>query len=203
MENLHLIVGLGNPGAKYVRTRHNVGFQLVEQLAERWKASWVMEKKFQARLARAEQNGRTVILAEPQTFMNSSGEAVGAVSVFYRVPAKRLLVAVDDADLPLGEIRLRPRGSSGGHHGLESVEQHIGTREFARLRLGIGRTADGRRDIVDYVLAPFAGDEAELAGRVLAAACAQVERWLDAGIEMAMNEFNGPVKSPEQRKKSE
>src|SRR5579859_7374653 len=163
MENLHLIVGLGNPGAKYARTRHNVGFQLVEQLAERWKASWAMEKKFQARLARVERNGQAVILAEPQTFMNLSGEAVGAVSVFYRVPAKRLLVAVDDADLPLGEIRLRPRGSSGGHHGLESVEQHIGTREFARLRLGIGRTADGRRDIVDYVLGPFAGDEADLA----------------------------------------
>jgi len=176
---------------------------LVELLAERWKAGWVMEKKFQARLARVEQNGRTVILAEPQTFMNASGEAVGALCEFYRVPAKRLLVAVDDADLPLGEIRLRARGSSGGHHGLESVEQHIGTREFARLRLGIGRTADGRRDIAGYVLAPFTGDEAGTAEKVLAAAASQVECWLDAGVEKAMNEFNGPVNGPEQRKKSE
>jgi PTH1 family peptidyl-tRNA hydrolase len=203
MENLHLIVGLGNPGAKYARTRHNVGFQLVEMLAERWRAGWTAEKRFQARLARAERNGRTVILGEPQTFMNASGEAVGAVAAFYQVPASRLLVAVDDADLPLGEIRLRPRGSSGGHHGLESVEQHLGTREFARLRLGIGRTADGRRDIVDHVLAPFAGDEAELAGWMLTAACGQAECWLDGGIEKAMNEFNGPVKSPGQQRKSE
>src|ERR1700722_18925329 len=200
MENLHLIVGLGNPGAKYARTRHNVGFQLVEMLAERWRAGWTAEKRFQARLARAERNGRTVILAEPQTFMNASGEAVGAVAAFYQVPPSRLLVAVDDADLPLGEIRLRPRGSSGGHHGLESVEQHFGTREFARLRLGIGRTADGRRDIVDYVLAPFAGDEAGLAGRMLTAACGQAECWLDGGIGKAMNEFNGPVKSPGQQR---
>ncbi|HZV36060.1 MAG TPA: aminoacyl-tRNA hydrolase, partial [Verrucomicrobiae bacterium] len=150
MENLHLIVGLGNPGAKYARTRHNIGFQLVERLAEKWRTNWSDEKKFQSRVARWERDGRTVLLAQPQTFMNASGEAVGALTGFYRVPLARLLVAVDDADLPLGEIRLRPRGSSGGHHGLESIEQHVGSREFARLRLGIGRTADGRREITDY-----------------------------------------------------
>lgn len=200
---MHLIVGLGNPGAKYARTRHNVGFQLVEQLAVRWKAKWSLEKKFQARLAKTGRNGKTAILAEPQTFMNSSGEAVGALADFYHVPPGRLLVAVDDADLPLGELRLRPRGSSGGHHGLESVEQHLGSREFARLRLGIGRTADGRRDIVDFVLAPFEDAESLLVERVLSAACEQLECWLDAGVEKAMNDFNGPVKGPEQRKKSE
>lgn len=200
---MHLIVGLGNPGAKYARTRHNVGFQLVEQLAARWNANWSLEKKFHARLARAERNGKPVILAEPQTFMNSSGEAVGALAAFHRVPAGRMLVAVDDADLPLGELRMRARGSSAGHHGLESVEQHVGTREFARLRLGIGRNADGRRDIVDYVLAPFESAEMLLLEHVLAAACEQVECWLDAGVAKAMNEFNGPVKGPEQRKKSE
>src|SRR6185503_12614876 len=117
-----------------------------------------------------------------QTFMNASGDAVGALVSFYRLPLARLLVAVDDADLPLGEIRMRPHGSSGGHHGLESIEQHVGGREFARLRLGIGRTADGKREITGYVLAPFSADETAVVERVLTAACAQVECWLDAGI---------------------
>src|SRR5262245_11453210 len=138
MEQLHLIVGLGNPGAEYAKTRHNAGFLVAERLAERWHAGWAYEKQFNARVAKAEQDGKPVLLCEPQTYMNSSGEAVAAVVSFYRAAKERLLVVVDDADLPLGEIRLRPGGSSGGHHGLESIEQHLGTREFARLRVGIG-----------------------------------------------------------------
>lgn len=196
MENLHLIVGLGNPGAKYARTRHNIGFQLVERLAENWRAQWAAEKKFQAVVARVERNGRTVLLAQPQTFMNSSGEAVAALAGFYRVPLARLLVAMDDADLPLGEIRMRARGSSGGHHGLESIEQHVASREFARLKLGIGRTADGKREITGHVLAPFTASEKALVEQILKTAAAQVETWLDAGIEKAMNQFNGVVKAP-------
>jgi peptidyl-tRNA hydrolase, PTH1 family len=203
MENLHLIVGLGNPGAKYVRTRHNVGFRLVEELAGRWRAAWKLEKKFQASVASAERNGRTVLLGRPQTFMNASGEAVGALTTFYRVPLNRLLVAVDDADLPLGELRLRARGSSGGHHGLESIEQHVGSREFARLRIGIGRTSDGRREITGHVLAPFETAESALVEQVLTAAAAQAECWLDNGIEMAMNRFNGAVNGPAQNKEIE
>ena len=184
---MHLIVGLGNPGAKYARTRHNIGFQLVELLAERWQAAWTTEKKFQSRMARVERSARGILLAQPQTFMNASGEAVGAVVDFYRLPVTQLLVAVDDADLPLGEIRLRARGSSGGHHGLESIEQHLGTQDFARLRLGIGRTADGRREITGYVLAPFSAEETALVGEILKTAAAQAECWLDAGIEKAMS----------------
>jgi PTH1 family peptidyl-tRNA hydrolase len=113
------------------------------------------------------------------------------------------LAAVDDADLPLGEIRLRASGSSGGHHGLESIEQHLGTREFARLRMGIGRTADGRREIADYVLAPFSKAEAALVEEILKAAAGQIECWLDAGIEKAMNRFNGVVKAPDNKGKTE
>jgi PTH1 family peptidyl-tRNA hydrolase len=203
MENLHLIVGLGNPGAKYARTRHNIGFMLVERLAEKWRTNWSDEKKFQARVARVERDGKPVLLAQPQTFMNASGDAVGAMVGFFRLPLKRLLVVVDDADLPLGEIRLRSQGSSGGHHGLESIEQHVGSREFARLRLGIGRTADGRREITDYVLAPFSAAEAAMAEQELTTACAQVECWLDAGIEKAMNQFNGVVKAPDEKRKTE
>lgn len=203
MENLHLIVGLGNPGAKYARTRHNIGFQLVERLADGWRANWTDEKKFQARVARLERNGRTIMLAEPQTFMNSSGETVGAMAKFFRLPLPRLLVAVDDADLPLGGIRLRGSGSSGGHHGLESIEKHVGSREFARLRLGIGRTADGKREITDYVLAPFNAVETALVEQILQAACSQVECWLDAGIEKAMSQFNGAIKTPDEKRKTE
>src|SRR5208283_1810032 len=109
---------------------------------------------------------------------------------------KRMLVVVDDADLPLGEIRLRGRGSSGGHHGLESIEQHLGSREFARLRIGIGRTADGRREITDHVLEPFAATESAMVEQVLTAAAAQAECWLENGIEMAMNRYNGVVTAP-------
>jgi peptidyl-tRNA hydrolase, PTH1 family len=192
VENIFLIVGLGNPGAEYAKTRHNAGFLLVSKLAERWKASWALEKKFNARVAKAERNDGRILLCEPQTFMNASGETVGPLVGFYRVPLNRLLVAVDDADLPFGEIRLRPSGSSGGHHGLESIEQHLGTREFARLRIGIGRQA-GAREITGYVLGRFSPAETELAEKVLSAAADQTEVWLKAGIQKAMSQFNGLV----------
>ena len=192
MENLHLIVGLGNPGAEYARTRHNAGFLLVSQLADRWQTDWTYEKKFNTRIARAKRDGTGTLLCEPQTFMNSSGETVGAVAKFYQVSPKQLLVAVDDADLPLGEIRLRPGGSSGGHHGLESIEQHLGTREFARLRIGIGRQA-GEREITNYVLGRFSAAEMALVEKVLLTACEQVECWLAGGIQKAMSQFNGKV----------
>ena len=194
MEDLHLIVGLGNPGGEYAKTRHNAGFLLVTKLAERWKAGWTLEKRFNARVAKAERNEGRVLLCEPQTFMNSSGESVGSLVQFFRMPINRLLVAVDDADLPFGEIRLRPGGSSGGHHGLESIETHLGTREFARLRIGIGRK-DGAREITDYVLGRFSGAEAELAEKVLAKAADQTEVWLKAGIQKAMSQFNGLVEA--------
>jgi peptidyl-tRNA hydrolase, PTH1 family len=192
MENLYLIVGLGNPGAEYVRTRHNVGFLVVERLAERWRASWTYEKKFNARLARVERGDRRVLVCEPQTYMNSSGEAVGAVARFFSVSATRLLVAVDDADLPLGHLRLRPSGSAGGHHGLESIEQHLATRDYARLRLGIGRQS-GAREITGHVLGRFSSTEAALADKVLTVAADQAETWLEAGIQKAMSQFNGVV----------
>ena len=194
MESLHLIVGLGNPGAEYAKTRHNAGFLLVEELADRWRVDWKNERKFNARMARAERHGHRVLLCQPQTFMNLSGETVGAVVGFYRLPRTRILVAVDDADLPLGELRLRAGGSSGGHHGLESIEQHLGSREFARLRLGIGRQ-DGAREITDYVLSRFDRVEAALMEKVLDRAARQAECWLNDGIQRAMNQFNGVVDS--------
>jgi PTH1 family peptidyl-tRNA hydrolase len=191
MEPLHLIVGLGNPGAEYTKTRHNAGFLLVEKLAARWQLDWKNERKFNARMARAEHPGHRVLLCQPQTFMNASGETVGALVNFYRLPRTRVLVVVDDADLPLGEIRLRAGGSSGGHHGLESIEQHLGSREFARLRLGIGRR-DGAREITDYVLSRFDRTEAALMEKVLDRAAGQAECWLSDGIQKAM-QLNGKL----------
>jgi len=192
MENLHLIVGLGNPGAEYARTRHNAGFLVTELLAERWSGKWRMEKRFQARLARLERPSGKVLLCQPQTFMNASGEAVRGVLGFYRVPLGQLLVVVDDADLPLGQLRMRPAGSAGGHHGLESIQQHLGTTEYPRLRIGIGRQ-DAAREITGHVLGRFGSTEAALADRVFKVASDQVETWLEAGIQKAMSRFNGNV----------
>ena len=194
MEPLHLIVGLGNPGADYAKTRHNAGFLLVEKLAEKWKSSWTTERKFQARVARAERNGKKVLLTEPQTFMNLSGESVGAVIKYYQLPLNQVLVVVDDADLPLGEIRLRPGGGSGGHHGLESVTQHLATREYARLRVGIGRKNEARQ-ITGHVLGKFSAEENGRLEQVLERAAGQLECWLSAGLQKAMSQFNGVVDS--------
>jgi PTH1 family peptidyl-tRNA hydrolase len=200
METLHLIVGLGNPGAEYAKTRHNAGFLLVEKLAEQWKAGWSNERKFNARIARGESGGKRVLLCEPQTFMNLSGEAVGSLVKFYQVPLPNFLVMVDDADLPLGEIRLRPGGGgSGGHHGLDSVAQHLGSRGFARLRIGIGRK-DSAREIVNHVLGKFDADENGLLEKVLARAVGQVDCWLNAGLQKAMSQFNGAISPTNEEK---
>jgi PTH1 family peptidyl-tRNA hydrolase len=195
-------VGLGNPGAEYSGTRHNAGFLAVGKLAGRHAAEWTYEKKFNSRLARVERDGTRLLLCEPQTFMNSSGEGVQPLIAFYRIAVARLLVVVDDADLPLGEIRLRPGGSSGGHHGLESIEQHLGTNGFARQRIGIGRTA-GAREITDHVLGRFRSTETATLEKVLTAACDQLECWLTAGIQKAMNQFNGIVDDPAKERKEQ
>ena len=191
MDDTFLIVGLGNPGAEYAKTRHNAGFLLADKLAAQWKCNWAGEKKFQARLAKTARNGRRIFLCEPQTFMNASGETVGALMDFYQLPLAQLLVVADDADLPLGTVRLRPDGSSGGHHGLESIEAHLASREFARLKIGIGRK-DGLREITNHVLGRFDRAETALLEKVLDRATAQVEAWLDAGVEKAM-QLNGVV----------
>jgi PTH1 family peptidyl-tRNA hydrolase len=201
LENLRLIAGLGNPGPGYARTRHNIGFVLAERLAAGWKAEWKLERKFSARLATLQRAGQRVILCQPQTFMNESGEAIAALARFYQLPPERLLVMVDDADLPLGQIRLRPEGSSGGHHGLESIEQQLGSRAYPRLRLGIGRRAEDDREITDYVLGRFSAAERLVMAEVVERAAQQVECWLSEGIAQAMNQFNGAVTAPSDKGK--
>ena len=201
MDIIYLVAGLGNPGAEYARTRHNAGFMAVECFGSKFGAAWRNEAKFQARVARVEARGRKVILCEPQTYMNLSGEAVVPLAAYYKVPQERMLVVVDDADLPFGQIRLRAEGSSGGHHGLDSIEHHLGTRQFARLRVGIGRTERGLREITGHVLGKFGADEQELLDKVLERAAAQVECYMAAGLEKAMCQFNGVVSAPSEKDK--
>src|SRR5580658_7903415 len=199
MEQLHLIVGLGNPGAEYAKTRHNAGFLLVEKLAADWKGDWAGEKKFRARIAKIDRLDKRMLLCQPQTFMNLSGETVGALANFYQLPLARILVAADDADLPVGTIRLRANGSSGGHHGLESIEQHLASRDFARLKIGIGRQ-DGLREITGHVLGKIDSAEGKTLEKVLECAAKQVETWLDAGIGKAM-QLNGAIGPENEEKK--
>jgi PTH1 family peptidyl-tRNA hydrolase len=128
--------------------------------------------------------------------MNASGDSVAAVMSFYRLEAPRLLVVVDDADLPLGGLRLKPGGGSGGHHGLESIERNLGHKDFARMRIGIGRR-DGARQITDHVLGRFSSTETALLDKILAVASRQAEAWIEAGIQKAMNQFNGMLETPD------
>ncbi len=193
MKKKTLIAGLGNPGKEYAGTRHNAGFMLADRLADRWGWQWRLEKKFFAEIAEGTVGARSVILCKPQTFMNVSGEAVGALTGYHRILPDDVLVVVDDADLPLGMIRMRPDGSPGGHHGLESVESHLGTRGYPRIRLGIARPASAVRDIANHVLGRFTADERVVLEKVLVRSAEQTETWLGDGLAKAMNLYNGSV----------
>jgi len=184
-----LIVGLGNPGPEYAHNRHNVGFQCVELLAQKYELSFD-QLQFKARLARGCIRGQRVIVAKPLTFMNLSGQAVAPLVHFYKVELDDLLLVYDDLDLPLGKIRLRPEGGSGGHKGMQSVIQQLGTAHFPRMRVGIGRPP-GCMDPADFVLQDFSVDEEAVMAGVRERVVAAIERWLEADIVVAMNEFNG------------
>ena len=197
MANLFCVAGLGNPGNEYARSRHNAGFLVTERLAGQWERRWRADRRFSARVARWEGAGRRVLLFQPLTFMNASGEAVQAIVDYYRIDLARLLVVVDDADLAFGQMRMRPGGSSGGHHGLESIERHLRTRSFARLRLGIGRENPVVREITDHVLGRFTVAEQPVFDQVVERACDQITCWLNEGIETAMSRFNGAAVPPQ------
>ncbi len=183
-----MVVGLGNPGREYERNRHNVGFQVLDMLAEKHGLEFD-RRKFRALLAKGSVMEHDVILAKPITFMNLSGESVGPLAHFYKIEPQQILVVADDLDIPQGRIRLRPEGGSGGHNGLKSIIQHLGTREFHRLRIGIGRPP-GNMDPADYVLQDFSPEEEAVMAEVRERAVAAIETWLEEGIETAMNRFN-------------
>ncbi len=187
----YLIVGLGNPGPRYHHNRHNVGFMVVDALADAANVP-IRRVEFHALIGKGEFSDERLILAKPQTFMNNSGQAVGALVRFYKLPVDHLLVVHDDLDLPFGTLRLRPRGSAGGQRGMASIMAKLNTQDFARLRVGIGRSP-GRMDPSDYVLHDFDPPEEELLPALLSSAVDAIRMFLRDGIERAMNEFNGAV----------
>jgi PTH1 family peptidyl-tRNA hydrolase len=184
---MRAVVGLGNPGSQYKGTRHNVGFEVVDELTRRWT---VTLKKWKNTADVAVVRSREVVLVEPRTFMNSSGEAVAGIMAYHRIDPADVLVVVDEVQLPLGRLRLRRSGSAGGHNGLKSVIASIGD-GFPRLRIGVGR-GDVQWDLADHVLSRFVVEERPVIGSALIRAADAVEVFIDAGIEAAMNQFNAP-----------
>ena len=190
---MKLIVGLGNPGPEYRDTRHNVGFLVADELARRWRVSDAWREKFEALHVRTTVGDEAVIVAKPLTFMNLSGQAVAGLAAFYKIDPADVLVVTDDVALPLGRLRARPEGGAGGHNGLKSIIQHLGTQAFPRVRVGVGR-GDDRRDLADHVLGRFeAGERDTVSAAVLRAADA-AERFLSEGIERVMSVFNAAEK---------
>jgi len=192
-----LIVGLGNPGREYRETRHNVGFMVVDEIARRHGLTLALAPSQVPDAFIAKKYGaEPLLVAKPLTFMNRSGEAVAALSRYYDIAPADLLVMVDEVALPFGRLRARPRGSAGGHNGLKSVVDRLGTTEFPRLRLGVGR-GDSRRDLADHVLSTFeAGEQAVLEEFITRAADA-AELFAAAGIEKVMNAYNPGATDPD------
>src|SRR5947209_4154469 len=183
-----VVVGLGNPGGRYHGTRHNVGFAVLDSLAASPRAGR-FQARFDAQLAELEEDGRRVLLVKPETFMNLSGRCVRQVLDFYQVPREDLLVVCDDINLPLGKLRVRARGTHGGHNGLRDIQNHLGTNEYPRLRIGVG--APEGDDAVDHVLGRFRPGEQAAIDDAVSLAVQAVALWWKEGIQKCMNEYNG------------
>ncbi|MDR3584381.1 MAG: aminoacyl-tRNA hydrolase [Desulfosporosinus sp.] len=197
---MKVIVGLGNPGPQYAETRHNIGFLLVDLLAEAHNLQF--RAKFQGLWTEGKVEGERFLLLKPQTFMNLSGRSIRELTNFYKVPGEDLLIVQDDMDLPLGKIRLRDQGSAGGHNGIKSILAELGTEKFWRLKLGVGRPTrnskiedrnsnhEPRSSIIDHVLTPFAEDELTLLDDVLGRAEKATNLWLKGEADRAMNLYH-------------
>ncbi|MCM6777190.1 aminoacyl-tRNA hydrolase [Nocardia sp. CDC159] len=184
-----LVVGLGNPGAEYERTRHNVGFMVVDVLAERVRGRFTVHKKSGADLLEARLDGRKVLLAKPRSYMNVSGRPVAALARFFSVPPTEVIVVHDELDLPFGAIRLKRGGGEGGHNGLRSVSSALTTKDYLRVRFGIGRPP-GRQDPADFVLKPFSTPERKDLPVFVEQAADAVELLLRVGLEPAQNQLH-------------
>lgn len=192
--DLWLVVGLGNPGGEYRQNRHNVGFMVVDQLLEHsTDMAWQSSRRFSAQLAKGSVKQIPMVLLKPQTFMNLSGQSVVAVAHFYDVPPERIVAIHDDADLPLGRLKLKRGGSDGGHRGVRSMAQLLGSADFHRLRCGIGRPEVG--NIIDFVLSDFSQQEKDVVLHLVERGMEAVLCLVQQGLKEAMNRFNGPGKS--------
>ncbi|MGE5072836.1 MAG: aminoacyl-tRNA hydrolase [Anaerolineae bacterium] len=189
-----LLIGLGNPGREFRDNRHNFGFMLIDRLCVRLDARG-MKLQSKAIVTSAQYDGRKLILAKPQTYMNLSGHSIQGLANFYKLPLEQILVAHDDLDIPFGTIRIRPGGGPGGQKGVASAIERLGTRDFARIRLGIGRPP-GRMDPAAYVLQDFARDDRILLSEVLDRAADAALCFVTEGLDKTMNKFNGEVREP-------
>ncbi len=183
-----MVAGLGNPGRKYEKTRHNVGFDVLDELLRRFPGATV-QQKFDGRFAKVDFEGGKLLLLWPETFMNDSGRSISAAAKFFKVGLERLLVICDDLSLPIGKIRVRRNGSSGGQKGLQNTIQQLGSQEFSRLRVGIGATPD-RWETSDYVLGKFESADRQLIDLACTKAADAVQCWATQGVDAAMNRYN-------------
>ncbi|MGB5637170.1 MAG: aminoacyl-tRNA hydrolase [Waterburya sp.] len=186
-----LIVGLGNPEPKYDRTRHNIGFAAVDELAKIWRMPLKENKRFQGHFSEGvTPGGHKVRLLKPLTYMNRSGQSVRAVTDWYKVSTQSVLVIYDDMDLPVGRLRMRLSGSAGGHNGMKSIIAHLGSKDFPRLRIGIGKS-DGKKGTINHVLGKFSPEESKIIEEILYVSVKAIELGLQEGIEKSMNRYNG------------
>lgn len=185
---MYIIIGLGNPTKEYDKTRHNVGFAVIDELAERMNIE-VEEKKHRALCGKGMLNGQKVVLAKPQTFMNLSGESVRSIVDFYKVTSEEVIIIYDDISLEPGQLRIRTKGSAGGHNGIKSIIAHLGTQEFPRIRVGIGEKPN-RMDLADYVLSRFSKGEQVLMDDAFKEAADAAAMMVSEGADPAMNHFN-------------
>ena len=197
MDQFFIIVGLGNPGRKYDGSRHNVGFDVIDELVDRCRIGGP-ERFGKSMIGKGRIGDRKVILVKPLTYMNLSGEAVQEIVHYYKAdPAEDLVVISDDIDLEAGKLRIRKKGSAGGHNGLKNIVQHLGSGDFARIRVGVGGKPDPGYDLADYVLGHFAGEEKKVMEEAVAKAAEAVICMVTDGVDLAMNRFN----TPRQKKK--
>ncbi|KIL52457.1 aminoacyl-tRNA hydrolase [Jeotgalibacillus campisalis] len=185
---MKLIVGLGNPGKTYDKTKHNIGFEVIDELSSRWNAP-LLQSKFKGAFATVHRNGEKIILLKPLTYMNLSGESIRPLMDYYDIPLDDLLVIYDDLDLPTGSLRLRQKGSAGGHNGIKSTIAHMGTQNFNRIRMGISRPPQGMK-VPDYVLSKFSNEEWPAIKEAVYKSADACEKWLDKPFLEVMNEFN-------------
>ena len=185
-----LVVGLGNPGPKYEWTRHNMGFLVIDELAEREKIP-VQKLKYRALTNTAVIGGRSVLLMKPTTYMNLSGESVGEAARFYKIPPERVLVISDDVALPQGKLRVRRSGSAGGHNGLKNIISHLGSDQFPRIKVGVGGKPHPDHDMAVWVLGKFTGQDRKVMEEAIARAADAVTLFLEQGPDQAMAKFNG------------
>jgi len=185
---MKVVVGLGNPGKRYDGTRHNVGFAVIDSLAESPRAGR-FQSRFQAQVCELVEDAGKLLLVKPETFMNLSGRCVREVMDFYHLPLTDLLVVCDDINLPLGRLRVRAKGTHGGHNGLRDIQNHLGTTEYARLRLGVDAP---RNEAIDHVLGRFSAAERKVIDDAVLLASQAVMVWAGRGVEACMNQYNGP-----------